>query len=183
MQTKDFRPFSLLLVDDNAFDRKLFSCILNVFHLGRVIEMSTVADGLKELQHAKIDCVLVDWAMKPDDGLELVRAVRGGHAKVDPKTPIILCSSYTELKRIIIARDTGVDEILAKPFSPAHLYNKLAAALFQQRDFVNLESYNGPDRRRHKDDWKGTERRGKRGLSQDQIDRVVHEDVSEQALG
>ena len=45
------------------------------------------------------------------------------------------------------ARDSGANMVIAKPISPASLYDRLAWIAFNPRKFVDTATYFGPDRR------------------------------------
>ena len=47
-----------------------------------------------------------------------------------------------------MARDAGVSEFLAKPFSLEMLVRRMNAAIQQPRPFVECSVFTGPDRRR-----------------------------------
>jgi hypothetical protein len=50
----------------------------------------------------------------------------------------------TTVKR---ARDAGANMVIAKPMSPANLYDRLAWIALTPRKFVDAPNYFGPDRR------------------------------------
>ena len=172
-QIPDFRKSTVLIVDDNDFFRKLIEAMLRAFRVGTIIQAADGESGFFEVKKREIDCVIVDWRMGPVDGLSFARKIRTSEESPNPEMPIVLCTAYTELDRILDARDAGVNEILAKPVSAAHLYNKLAAALFDKREFVSVQSYTGPDRRRQDRAFNGEDRR--KELSQEGIDQVMEE--------
>ncbi len=86
--------------------------------------------------------------MKPLDGIDFVKLVRTARDSPNPYVPIIMLSGYTEYRRVVEARDAGVNEFLAKPISAKALYQRFAAIIDNPRPFIRTESYFGPDRRR-----------------------------------
>jgi two-component system chemotaxis response regulator CheY len=56
-------------------------------------------------------------------------------------------TSDTREAAIKTARDVGANMVVAKPMSPASLYDRLAWVAFNPRQFVDSETYFGPDRR------------------------------------
>lgn len=169
----DFRKSTVLVVDDNDFFRKLLDTMLRAFRVGNIIQCTDGESAFFEIKKSEIDCVITDWRMGPTDGLALARMIRTLPESPRPDMPIILCTAYTELDRILDARDAGVNEILVKPVSASHLYNKLAAGLFEPREFVSVATYIGPDRRRQDRAFNGEDRR--KELSQEGIDQVMNE--------
>ena len=61
--------------------------------------------------------------------------------------PILIMTSDGREKTIKLARDAGANMVIAKPMSPASLYDRLAWIAFNPRQFVDTASYFGPDRR------------------------------------
>ncbi|KAF0115444.1 MAG: response regulator receiver [Rhodospirillaceae bacterium] len=157
----DLERINILLAEDNMHMATLIRSIVRALGVGRI---STVDDGAAAFQYftrfPDVDIVLTDWNMRPMDSLALVRLVR-----TDPKSPnrfipIIMLTGHTELSRVMEARDAGVDEFVAKPFSARSLYTRLEAVVLHRRPFIRMPRYFGPDRRRHAlETYTGPERR------------------------
>ena len=70
------------------------------------------------------------------------------------------------MHRVLEARDSGVNEILAKPISIKSLHSRLVSIIEQPRPFVKSKNYFGPCRRRSDDPkYAGPERRADAALS------------------
>lgn len=169
----DFRQSTVLVVDDNDFFRKLLDTMLRAFRVGTIMKSTDGESAFLEIQGRQIDCVITESRIGPTDGLALAKMIRTSPESPKPNMPIILCTAYTEFEHILDARDAGVNEILVKPVSATHLYNKLAAVLFEPRAFVSTECYVGPDRRRQDRAFNGEDRR--KELNQERIDEVMKE--------
>jgi DNA-binding NtrC family response regulator len=61
-----------------------------------------------------------------------------------------MVTAYADLDAITGARDTGVNEFMAKPISAAALEKRIRHVLEDPRGFVEAEKFAGPDRRRGK---------------------------------
>ena len=59
-----------------------------------------------------------------------------------------MLSGFTEYRRVVEARDAGVNEFLAKPISAKALYQRFASIIDNPRPFIRTQDYFGPDRRR-----------------------------------
>ena len=71
-------------------------------------------------------------------------------------------TAFSSVKRVAIARDSGITEFLRKPFTAEALYKRIEAIVEKPRPFVLSDNFTGPDRRRKADkDFKGTDKRGK----------------------
>ncbi|MFM9009974.1 MAG: chemotaxis-specific protein-glutamate methyltransferase CheB [Planctomycetota bacterium] len=69
------------------------------------------------------DVITVNWHMPVMDGIELVRRLRTEQAYRG--LPILMISTEHEQERIALAREAGIDDSLAKPFTAAALTRKL----------------------------------------------------------
>jgi DNA-binding response OmpR family regulator len=86
--------------------------------------------------------------------------IRQPGANANPYVPIIMLTGYCEKKRVLMARDAGVTEFLAKPISAKALYQRVVTIVLNPRPFIRTRSYFGPDRRRNTtQNFVGPERR------------------------
>jgi len=133
--------------------------ILELFEVKSVQLAQSNDDAIVLLNKRHFDCVFVDNMSRKENGLELVKHVR--HQKKDAlkEIPIILCTAFTGRKSITNARDAGVTEILAKPVSPVQIMEKMENAIFNKRNFVDIDVYAGPDRRRRASEYAAEEDR------------------------
>ena len=139
---------SVLVVDDNAFMRKLVRGMLA--HLG-VKTIYEAADGIAALETIRAmtpDIVIVDWEMPLLSGPELVRIVRSPGVFPMPDIPIILLTAHGERWRIVQSMKLGVNEVLCKPVSAKALYDRLISILLKPRKIVRIGDYYGPEPRR-----------------------------------
>lgn len=150
---------NFLVVDDNKHMRALVKTILHAFGSKNVHDASDGADAFKELRVFPADIIITDWNMDPLDGIDFTKLVRTGKDSPNPFVPIIMLTGHTEMHRIIEARDSGVNEFLAKPISAKSLYSRIRSIIEKPRPFIRTKTYFGPDRRRRVIDYKGVERR------------------------
>jgi CheY-like chemotaxis protein len=137
----------VLVVDDNAQMRMLVRSMLRGIGIFNCGEAGSVADGIAELRKAPTDVVLLDLAMKPDDGIEFVRRVRRMTGSPNPFLSIIMMTGLAQRPQVAAARDAGVNSFLAKPISGRSLAEHLLAAIKDSRPFVRADNFFGPDRR------------------------------------
>jgi CheY-like chemotaxis protein len=151
---------SVLIVEDNEHMRILLRTLLKAFGIRDVQECTEGGEALRRLRTKMPDFVLSDLAMAPMDGLHFTRAIRGSEDRMESILPIIMVTGYTERRRVEAARDAGVTEILAKPVTPAGLFQRIEQIVLHPRPFVRTSTYHGPCRRRHgKPDYAGPWRR------------------------
>ncbi len=151
---------NFIVVDDNKHMRALVKTILHSFGVRNVVEADDGAGAFKELRHFPADIIICDWNMEPLDGLDFTRMVRTGEDSPNPFVPIIMLTGHTEMNRVVEARDTGINEFLAKPVSAKKLFARIKSIISHPRQFIRIGRYFGPDRRRRDNpNYNGAERR------------------------
>ena len=139
--------------------RRIVRTLLHGFGSRDVFEADDGASGLEAFMHHGPD-IITDWMMPIFDGLELTSMIRQPNAKPNPCVPIIMLTGCTEKKNVMKAREAGVTEFLAKPFSAKGLYTRILNIVMNQRPYINSNHYFGPERRRTKGiNYTGPERR------------------------
>lgn len=145
--TINLRDLVILLADPNAYLRRVIHGMLRGFGANKVMEVDNSLGLLQALSGQKIDILLCDSRLTPHNGLEVVRTIRRNSQNQNRAMPIMLLSSDTNEKTVRLARDAGSNMVIAKPMSPASLYDRLSWIAFNPRPFVDTASYFGPDRR------------------------------------
>jgi two-component system, chemotaxis family, chemotaxis protein CheY len=146
--TYNFGQLNALIVDDYSPMHEIMRGILKEFGIARIAEANSGAEAIKELEFFHADVIFTDYMMEDMNGLELIREIRAGNTSANRFTPIVVVSAYTEVREILAARDIGATEFLAKPISGTLVYYRLRSVVENPREFVEAESYFGPDRRR-----------------------------------
>ncbi len=112
-----------LVVDDSKPIRSIVSRTLRELRF----ECAEAANGVEALEaiasSGRPDLVTVNWHMPVMDGLELVRRLRRDPVHRD--LPLLMISTEHDRGRIAEAIAAGVNDYLAKPFTPASLVRKL----------------------------------------------------------
>jgi len=144
----NFGKLNALIVDDYFPMHEIMRGILKEFGLGRIVEATSGADAIKELEFLHADVIFTDYMMEGMNGLEFIKEIRAGNTPADRFVPIVVVSAYTEVREILAARDMGATEFLAKPISGRLVYYRLRSIVENPREFVEASSYFGPDRRR-----------------------------------
>jgi CheY-like chemotaxis protein len=130
--------------------------------------------ALSTLQAEPIDLVITDFNMPGLSGIgfaqRIRQEIRSKNPSFNPSIPIIMITSFGTKKCLIAARDAGVDEFLAKPFTTLGVAECIDSAVNMQRPFIVSDNYIGPCRRRKVDPILS-------GLKRREADRiaVVHE--------
>lgn len=138
----------VLVVDDNAFMRKMVRSLLNNIGVKKIYEAADGIAGLEQIRAMAPDVIVLDWEMPLLNGPELVRIVRSPGVFPTPDIPIIMLTAHGERSRIVEAVRLGVNEFLCKPVSAKMLTDRLISILAKPRTNVQLGDYYGPEPRK-----------------------------------
>ncbi len=150
----------VLIVEDNEHMRRLLRTVLQAMGIRQIYDCAEGSEALQQLPAIKPDFILTDLSMAPMDGLTFARTIRQLPDENARVVPIVMITGHTERRRIELARDAGVNEILAKPVTTQGLYHRIEQIIYKPRPFVRAPNYFGPCRRRSKKaDYAGPFRR------------------------
>lgn len=122
--------------------------ILKGFGIQKVHVAATSDLAFQRFRDEKYDLILIDWLIKPENGVKLTKKIRKDPHSPNPFVPIIIMTGFSERRRVVMARDNGVTEFLVKPFTANDLYRRIDHIIMKPRDFVEAPGFFGPDRRR-----------------------------------
>ena len=116
----------ILVVEDEPAIREMVQ-----FTLARAgFELIEAADGAaarERLAAGGIELVLLDWMLPGESGLDLLAQI-----KRDPATarlPVIMLTARAESGDKVAGLESGADDYITKPFSPAELTARIRAVL------------------------------------------------------
>jgi two-component system chemotaxis response regulator CheY len=154
-----FDRLKILVVDDNVHMRKLVVTILQAFGVIQIYESDSGERAWSILRESNPDIVVLDWVMEGMSGIDLVKMIRANPQSPNPFVPVIMLTGHTSLDHVQMARDSGVNEFIAKPVSVKTMMMRLAAVIEHPRPYVRTNGFFGPCRRRRQDEHRGPERR------------------------
>lgn len=148
----DLAKLSVLLIEDTIPMRKILQSVLELLGFRKIYTARDGEEGLRvNLQHSP-DIIITDWLMEPMDGIDFIRRVRSDASSPNRMVPIILITGYSAAPKVMAARDQGMTEFLAKPFTAKELAARISHVINRPRDFVEAPNFKGPDRRRRSDE-------------------------------
>ncbi len=103
-------------------------------------EVATAQDGdeaMMLIAERRPDLIVLDWMLPSISGLEVCRQVRRKPATRD--VPVILLTARTEEADRVRGLDSGADDYIPKPFSPAELIARIRAVLRRARPAASVE--------------------------------------------
>jgi DNA-binding response OmpR family regulator len=126
---------AVLVIDDDAVVRQFVELVLAQAGYS-VSSVATAELGIKALQTARWDLVLLDINMPDMTGLDVLRLLRR-YQKV--KAAVMMMTARGDVATVREALATGADGYLVKPFGPQDLLKRAEALL-------NPDKYRAPPR-------------------------------------
>lgn len=129
----------LIVEDDLRLARALAHILVESHH-----EVDIVGDGASGLEWAEsgmYDVIILDVMLPKMDGFEVVAELR----RENVSTPVLLLTARDAVSDKITGLDSGADDYMTKPFSPAELMAHLrmltrrqGEVIFEKIDFADL---------------------------------------------
>ena len=149
-----------LVVEPNELMGDMLSNVLKSAGCGWVWIARDSDRALQIVKEFKPDVIITERSLKPMNGLDFVRYVRSDKFTPDPYVAVIMASTFDNKDQVFKARDAGVTECVAKPFSMDALVKILVHVIDKPRPFIKTVDFFGPDRRRKSSfDYVGPRRR------------------------
>ncbi|MET3574259.1 response regulator transcription factor [Bhargavaea ullalensis] len=107
-------------------DSESVSAMIGMFFQKEGIDGTFVPDGdtgCREALSGRYDCLIIDWMLPGMDGVSICRRVR----KAGLEVPIIMLTAKTSEDDQVTGLETGADDYVTKPFSPAALMARIRA--------------------------------------------------------
>jgi two-component system response regulator MtrA len=119
----------ILIVSEDSESAELLTLIFRQAGLLTATTLRTTVEGaLSAYAKEAPDMVYVDTQDGDPESLEVCRALR-----LETAVPVVLSSPRTEEEHVLQAFELGVDEFIAKPFSPRLMAAKVKALLRRAR--------------------------------------------------
>lgn len=115
---------NVLVAEDNEMNRKTLKIILQKIN-ANIFEAENGKEALEIYKYNKLDIVLMDIQMPVMNGIEAITEIR----KKDKDIPIIAVTAYAMQKDIDEIYESGVDDIIIKPFKPKEIYDSMSKCI------------------------------------------------------
>lgn len=153
-------PPTFLIADSDPHARNLLAEVLRA---GNYFMINSVRDGSELLtrtaeMHPRV--VITASRIPGISGLEFTRLIRAGYEDVSRQTSIIVMTDTPTKAFLKAAQESGVDEMLVRPFSSQAVMDRVKSVFERPREFIDCAVYVGPCRRRRMlEDYHGPMRR------------------------
>ncbi|SFN82330.1 PAS domain S-box-containing protein [Algoriphagus ornithinivorans] len=124
-QIKSLMGASILVAEDNMVNQILIQKFLKKWNTGNVVVASDGQEALEFFEKEHFDLILLDLQMPIYDGFTVAKKIRSMADPVKSKVPMLAltATSLHEVKEQLM--EVGVNDYVAKPFTPENLYEKL----------------------------------------------------------
>ena len=122
---KSGKDVTVLVAEDDAFNRKLINAMLSKNKKIKIIEAKDGKEALVLLGSKEVDALLLDIHMPNMNGFETLKIIRKDN--IHKKLPIIVITSDEIEKKKSLA--LGADDFLPKPFKLNELEEKVHSIL------------------------------------------------------
>lgn len=127
---------TIAVVDDNRNFLKLVRSILRNFGVKDCTVFDDPVDALTYLEIHAVDCVITDLVMPKMNGFQLAHRIR--HSTVIPNRllPLIMVTGHANRANVAKAVQSGIDEVLVKPFRPTDMQKRLISIASNPRRYI-----------------------------------------------
>jgi len=152
MHNKSFekllQQLNILIVDNNAYMRRMTRTMLTNLGAKAVIEAADGLAALEQIRTCDPDVMLLDWDMPVLSGMDVMRIVRSPGVFPRPNLPIIMLTNRGHRASVLQALREGAHEFLVKPTSAKALRDRLTSIVYKPRPMMRLGDFYVPEPRR-----------------------------------
>ncbi len=114
----------VLLVDDNAMNRKVANAMLKLYNF-RLAEADSGRAAIERVKHVKYDLILMDHMMPEMDGIEATKIIREECGENGKNAVIVALTANAIQGAREMYLENGFDDFLSKPFDRKQLQDLL----------------------------------------------------------
>lgn len=137
----------VMIVDDNPQGLEILSQVVAGFGVRSLVRCESGEAARELLSRSAFDLVISDAQMPGLDGFGLVTWLRREAPDYNRFVPVILITAHTRKGDVAKARDCGAHYLITKPIRPKTVLERIFWIAKEDRVFVEVEGYAGPDRR------------------------------------
>ncbi len=147
MKNIDYRRASVLLFDSVGVNLRNTRYALHEIGFREISCLSSMAEFKRRLEDTSPDLIIAELVNNEAEMLRVVRAVRAGELGRNPFVVFVLTSWVRDGNMVKQAINSGVDDVIVRPFSTAFAEERIRTLVRARKPFVVTSDYIGPDRR------------------------------------
>ena len=138
----------IIVIDPNGPNAKMLANLLKGLNPSCQVYGSTGAEhALALARELNPDLIFVESTGPEIDGMKFARDLRRSDFACR-EAAMVMVSADATAGMILGARDAGIHEFLRRPYTMGDLQKRIDAVSGKPRDWIEAQSYVGPDRRR-----------------------------------
>lgn len=137
----------VLLVQNNQTELDILGQMFIGFGVKTIRKFVALDQAEPAARTSPFDLMVVDCDFANGEAYEFVSRLRRYDEGPNRLAPILLLCGHTVPTAIARARDCGANFVVAKPITPKVMFDRISWVARDQRQFVDCDSYVGPDRR------------------------------------
>lgn len=141
---------TVLIIDDNIDSGKLTKDILISLGISDIKIVTSINTAQQYLENNQVIFIVTEQNIGRDNAIDFIRHFRGNFHNKNYRVPVLMVFKNPAKHTITAARDSGVTEMIVRPFNFDTLTKIILSFLKNPRNFIISRGYVGPDRRRKK---------------------------------
>ena len=137
----------VLLADGNPTALEALTGMVRGFGVRKQFKCKSGAEAMHIVKTQELDLIIMDSIMPDMDGYDFIRWLRRESQPETQFTPVIMLSGHAARSTVEKSRDSGSNFVIAKPFTPELLLQRIFWVAKDERQMVKAVNYVGPDRR------------------------------------
>ncbi len=165
----------VLILEENPAYARMLADMLRILGSDTIMVETDDRKAMSLIEDLEPQLVLCEYKTAKIDGIGFTKELRRSNSKCK-QVPVIMVKSDLTPAQLTEARNAGVHEMMCKPFAWQDLLKRLQNVLFKPRQWIEVATYTGPDRRRfNTGEYSGAKkRRGEVvGAMKSQLDAAV----------
>jgi DNA-binding response OmpR family regulator len=138
---------SALALEQSAYSQKILNQVLRGFGVRELHNANDLAMAKDVAGRQTLNLVIIDPGFDEGKGMEFLHWLRRMQGHPNRFAPVILMLGHTTQASVAMARDAGANSVLAKPYAPRTLLDRLVSVSKDKRPYVEASTFVGPDRR------------------------------------
>ncbi|MFO7978200.1 MAG: response regulator, partial [Bacteroidales bacterium] len=119
------RSASILLIDDDEFNRLLFRTLFDAHDKITFSEAENAVKGFALLNEQRFDLIITDIQMPGLSGVDMIRELRKNPDAMNRFTPVLACTADVTPETLKDIRESGIEDHLIKPVDEDELMDKI----------------------------------------------------------
>jgi DNA-binding response OmpR family regulator len=138
---------SIMVVEPHPLSMDILIEILSRFGAKNIHRCQSVMEAQTTAEKMILDLIIIDAIA--GEGPNFLKWLRRSELKPNATVPTILVSGHTPARFVADSRDCGAHFVMAKPFTPLAVLERILWVAREGRPSVMCDRYIGPDRRFH----------------------------------